>query len=607
MKHKSRFTFLYGIKLFITNIWTLIIFEILYKTISVALLYPLITKVLRLSVGWAKLGYVSNGNVFTYLSNPSVIVTLSVIILTLMVFTVFEMMCIIICYEASRQKRKINIITLLRLALIRLKGIFLPNRIILFIMSLFLVPMSAISLISGFIYDFNPDWLDITKNIPKYVINIIAAIFLILMLVVSLYYLLVMHYVVINGEKTNKAFASAFRLLKKRLTKSLIRILLAMFAIIIIGVIIYAALVLLIAVIINHVAEPDISVSYFLLSVKQFYFIFTVIVSCFIQPLFILTITTLYYRLNRPQTEVIEEQKVKKPHVIRAVLLFVFAVTLVINIMYFTSIVKSGVMDNVEALRIPTVSAHRGSSYDAPENTLASIQAAIDDMADYAEIDVRPTKDGKIVLSHDESLKRTTGLNKLVGEVTYEEIEKLDAGSWFSEDYAGEKIPLLEQVLELCDNKLNLNIEIKSPADEDSEDSFVENLVALIKEYNFEDQCVVTSFNYDMITKVKELDEDIKTGLISTMFLANTSRLQSVDAVSLNNIFITQDLVDYMHNNGKKVFAWTVNSTSTATKMLSYGVDNIITDNPVLIKEVTLSSHQNRYIMFIVDKVFKQK
>ena len=94
------------------------------------------------------------------------------------------------------------------------------------------------------------------------------------------------------------------------------------------------------------------------------------------------------------------------------------------------------------------ITAHRGSSKRAPENTIAAIEAAVEDMADFVELDVQMTKDGVAVLGHDATLKRVAGLNQTIASMTWEELQRLEVGGWFSPEYTGEPIPRLEQVME---------------------------------------------------------------------------------------------------------------------------------------------------------------
>ena len=107
------------------------------------------------------------------------------------------------------------------------------------------------------------------------------------------------------------------------------------------------------------------------------------------------------------------------------------------------------------------VMAHRGSAGAAPENTLASIKRAIDDNADFVEIDVQETSDGEIVVIHDSDLMKVGNTNLKIWDATYEQLQDIDVGSWFSPEFSGERVPRLQQVLSLCKDKVRVNIELK--------------------------------------------------------------------------------------------------------------------------------------------------
>ena len=138
------------------------------------------------------------------------------------------------------------------------------------------------------------------------------------------------------------------------------------------------------------------------------------------------------------------------------------------------------------------ITAHRGGALMAPENTVSALKSSIECGADMAEIDVQETGDGKLILLHDDSLKRTAGVKKKVWEMKLAEIKKLDAGTSFHERYRGEKIPTLEEVLDFCKGKLDLNIEIKYNG---KNKGIVNKVVRAIREAGFEEHCVVTSIS----------------------------------------------------------------------------------------------------------------
>lgn len=232
----------------------------------------------------------------------------------------------------------------------------------------------------------------------------------------------------------------------------------------------------------------------------------------------------------------------------------------------------ASVISNLETV---TVTAHRGDSAHDPDNTMSSLLGAIANKADYSELDVQETKDGVVVLTHDTNLRKSAGVNKNIWELTYAEVEKLDVGSHFSPKFAGEKIPTLESIIKAANKKIKLNIEIKSNG---HDKHLTDSVVKLIDDNHFVNQCVVTSFDYNVLQKVKKLDPKIKTGYIICRNVEDVNSL-NVDFFSVNQSIATPNLIKKIHKNHKAIYVWTVNDTKTMKKFIDLGVDSIITDN----------------------------
>lgn len=225
-------------------------------------------------------------------------------------------------------------------------------------------------------------------------------------------------------------------------------------------------------------------------------------------------------------------------------------------------------------IRYVKITAHRGSSLRAPENTISSIKCAIEDGADFSEIDVQQTKDGQVVLFHDTTLKRIFGINKRIGEMNLYDLKQLDSGRFFSDKFKGERIPTLEEAINATDNKIKLNIEIKILG---HEKGLVEKVAEEIKKNKFEDKCVVSSFNYKALVKIKRINPRIKIGYI-TDSTENILRY-NVDFYSVKYSRVNSDFVRLAHNLGRQVHVWTVDNPNDIKRLVDLKVDNIITNN----------------------------
>ena len=192
--------------------------------------------------------------------------------------------------------------------------------------------------------------------------------------------------------------------------------------------------------------------------------------------------------------------------------------------------------------------------------------------------------DGTVVVLHDDNLKRTTGVDKNVWEVTYDEIKDLDAGSRFSKEYAGTKIPTLAEVLQRFGKDLFLNIEIKRNG---HDDGIVQRTIDVITEYGNLDNCDITSQNYETIEEVKRINPDILTAYTSIIGLGEIHMLEAADIISIQETFANYANIEKLQNAGKRVFVWTVNESDTIKKLIALNVNAILTNDPILCKSIT--------------------
>ena len=244
----------------------------------------------------------------------------------------------------------------------------------------------------------------------------------------------------------------------------------------------------------------------------------------------------------------------------------------------------------------PTITAHRGASNFAPENTLSSIQAALKLKPNRIEIDVQQTLDSVIVLMHDITLDRTTNGIGLIKDKTYKDIANLDAGSWFLNEFSDEKIPTLESVIQLINGKCQLIIEIKKG--NNFYPNIERNILNLVKKHNAEKWVIIHSFDYGILEKVHKLNPNIplhklfvgKLKFSPYMFSNNIEKLELekypyIEEYSLNYVFANREIIQLLKSNGKKINVWTVNDSNTINELIALGVDGVISDNPNVLND----------------------
>jgi glycerophosphoryl diester phosphodiesterase len=226
------------------------------------------------------------------------------------------------------------------------------------------------------------------------------------------------------------------------------------------------------------------------------------------------------------------------------------------------------------------ITAHRGSKVRAPENTLSALQQAIVEGADYAEIDVQHTADGAVVLLHDADLMRVASVNRRLQDMSYEELKDIDVGSWFAPEFSNERVPTLQEAIDVARGRIKLNIELKFTW---PDPALAEKVGEIIQHNGFASDCVVSSMNFQALTEIKRTFQELKTGFIVMQAVGNLSRMEA-DFLSISAARASQSLVRELHSRGRQVHVWTVNDLSNALSMIEMGVDNIITDEPVNIR-----------------------
>lgn len=226
----------------------------------------------------------------------------------------------------------------------------------------------------------------------------------------------------------------------------------------------------------------------------------------------------------------------------------------------------------------PIICAHRGASGYAPENTLAAFKKALELRTDMVELDVQQISDNKLYIMHDTEIDRTTNGTGSLSKLTSPEVEKLDAGSWFSEKFQGEPVPQFEAVLSLVKGKAALNIELKCNG---SRDNLIQSVIEKIREFGVEKECVLTSFDFAIIDEVRRQAPDLSVGYIFNArgFLPHVFRA-NVEVLSIHFALANTIFVKLAKKFGKKVFVWTANKDWLMRRMCRLGVDGIITDYP---------------------------
>jgi len=228
--------------------------------------------------------------------------------------------------------------------------------------------------------------------------------------------------------------------------------------------------------------------------------------------------------------------------------------------------------------------AHRGASNIAPENTLKAFKKAIELKADFIEFDVLESKDGELVISHDEEISGLTGRYGFVRDLTLEELKTFDFGE-------GEKILTLQELIDLTKGKINLNCEVivKGISNE---------VIKILKKYDLTDSVIISSFKREELLKFQKIDPTVKLAYLDHNSYERPcswdKKAEWIQFCIDNNLYainpfyplVNQQFVDFAHGNNIKVFPFTVDSGPAMRKLIKFGVDGIITNDIIKAKKV---------------------
>ena len=228
------------------------------------------------------------------------------------------------------------------------------------------------------------------------------------------------------------------------------------------------------------------------------------------------------------------------------------------------------------------VIAHRGAAGSAPENTLASVALAVEHGADMVEIDVQETVDGEVVVVHDSDLMRVGGGAVKIWEATYDELLEIDVGSWYGPEFSGQRVPTLEQVLEICKGRSRVDIELKYYG---HNERLEERVAEIVERMGMEDEVVLMSLASDLVTSMKALRPDWTVGLLTAKAVGDLTT-SDADFLAVHVGIASSGFVRRAHAAGKDVYVWTLNDKLNMFRMMSRGVNGVITDHPALAREV---------------------
>lgn len=572
----------------------LIVTIVLYKILTNLLFIPAMNGIWSLTLRLSPVNYLTNNNAHQIFTSPSIVCGIALIAILVAFWNLYEFSLVLHELDFARRGEPCKLWPLFRVSLVDIRHAVLPKNWLILFYCAVMIPFTDLFVTSNYITQLAvPEYImGVIRSKPIY-LALYSLIFLAAVLF-TLFWVLVLPLFTLERKSLKESVQESCAFVKQgvfRLFAALARWNLSVLFRTVLLFLVMALLLYSGAAVIGLKSTRAMLMLSRVMRVVEFPF-FGFLLDCKVTVAQCTFLALLYFQRSSSESFALEEPSNGKRSLPGGRVLLsgmVVGVTLLCGAvaLYLLYLPQDDELLTVVGGVSPLVTYHRGDCSIAPENTLPAFRSAILKGGDRIELDVQMTSDGVVVVTHDSSLKRCTGKNARIYDVTYAEVEQLDAGRWFSARFAGTRIPTFEEVLQLCQGKIDLNVEIKPNS---STPTLEAETVRLLQEYGFEGHCVITSQNYETLHKVKELAPDIPTGYILALGVGNYYDLPDADFFSVESTFITSGMVNQIHLRGKTVSAWTIDREADARHMMELGVDDLITDAPDMVHQLLSES-----------------
>ncbi len=592
-------------KMFVTNFFNVVAFLGMFNTVAFFLIRRIYNEGLKYLLRTLGYSYLTKENMNKVFSTSEGIIFIVAAVILVGLFIIFEANVLFVTYRAIYGNNKLSFTDMIYYGTINIKTIYIWRWIPTLIVITYIVIVTCFFGVYQYIILNNTYLTSIRLFLKSHKIGYWLYVAIAFLVMLGLAIIFSPLFIYFEKSSVSKGIRQSIDLWKKNIIGFLCRYTILNVMLIDIFYLLLIGLNMLSVNLLKEYVDISIRLNLAMIICDNIRFILLV-AYCILSIMFNVSLTVyLYYRKQeayRANIPVLEHRAINKKRYLFFVGMMISTfVLLCVNTLY---VINNETDPFLYSKKSMYITAHRGSSLEAPENTMPAIEMAIDNLVDYIEIDVRETSDGILILMHDANLSRTTGNQLKIWKTSYEEIYKLDAGVWFGKKYINTKVPKFEEVLVYCkDKKVILNIEIKYNK---KTPDITEHVMELIEKYNIGDKCVISSTTEEVLVEVKDINPNILTGKIITYDYENEYNDEYIDFYSMRSGFITKSKVVKIHGNGKEVHAWTVNTVSELTRCKRLGVDNIITDMPLLARSVFVENSEPstmyEYIKILINK-----
>ncbi len=551
-----------------------IYFEIIYILVSIILIYPTLIFLYNLSIKFAGYNIITKQNFIRYLVHPSTIFLVILILFIQTFFMLIEITGLILIFD--KRSENVGFFAILSNALLKTFSYFKKKNIPIFLSLMIILPFFSFAILGNHSYGF---FKTVYILLPQTILfKILISILLSFFIIWFIRFVFISHSVILEDESPRDSRTHV----KDNFSEILNKILGLNITIILFSIILYLVLILVIVFFIKIISIKNTSLILFLSTMYSVNMAIKYLIGIVFIVFNVQLLTSLFNKYCPSDKEIFfYESKMNNLSfgLNKKILITLFGLFLIITSSFFFHGIKAGII-NISNNTGIQVTAHRGSAHNAPENSISAFKIAVDEHADYIELDVQMTKDNELVIFHNFAHNY-----KFISDMTYEEVLQIKIGSG---KYENEKIPTLSEVFEEIGTSIKMNIEIKVPILEENTpylDTICTLINDLIIEYDMEYNVIISSFNKYSLDYIRKINRDLKIGLITISALPKYDS-KKYDFISIMYLGLELDTIKKIHAKGMEVHVWTVNDRETMIELITLGVDNIITDEPLIVKEL---------------------
>ncbi len=572
--------------------WYYIKYQLFTKALWFFLIFPFYRWMLQRLIDSTGHVSISSGDYLDFLLTPQGIIALIITILTWMFLIGLDIHSFIWLSALYQEKRSLPTMSgLIVLSITSLKRLLNPIGLLITLYIALIIPIVGVGFSISMTESFKiPNFIaDVIYLNPLYTTAYV--VILLILTIITLGSIFFFHFVLLKNQPLIKSLKESFCMVRVHF-KSFIRDFLLKTVMAYVGII-FGCMLIFFGIFFRLEAMTDVAlrratILFFMLTMTEIITFFSLIGV----PLMTHQLTRLFYRFHReegqniPFSLSIPDKYIKTGETswkrrwrsigigfTAASLILINCLAGYIGSLYFDEIFKTN--RNIEII------AHRAGGDLAAENSLEGLKKAIEEGASRSEIDVQRTKDGYYIIHHDATFKRLTGVKCSSDQMTLSEIQGLKIHDLFQKDRADQPVETLDAFIQQAKGNIGLLIELKGHT---ADTKMADDVISTIRKYKMEKEAVILSLDYKMIQYIEKTNPDIQTGFLYFFSFGNDKMLTG-DYLIMEEAQATDENIEYVHEAGKKVIVWTVNTEDSMSTYLDSDVDGIITDHLRLAKE----------------------